>query len=72
MYFFGDHAKGLPGGGGTPLYKPYWVCAALSGGVFAPYWFENRHFAHFNLESGIVFEGTTECMNVLLPFQSNE
>ena len=27
------------------------------------------HFAHFNLESGIVFEGTMECMNVLLPFQ---
>ena len=26
-------------------------------------------FAHFGLESGIVFEGTTECMNVLLPFQ---
>ena len=22
------------------------------------------HFAHFGLESGIVFEGTTECMNV--------
>ena len=27
------------------------------------------HFAHFNLKSGIVFEGTMECMNVLLPFQ---
>ena len=26
-------------------------------------------FAHFGLESDIVFEGTTECMNVLLPFQ---
>ena len=22
------------------------------------------HFAHFDLESGMVFEGTTECMNV--------
>ena len=22
------------------------------------------HFAHFGLESGMVFEGTTECMNV--------
>ena len=24
------------------------------------------HFAHFGLESGIVFEGTTECMNVFI------
>ena len=22
------------------------------------------HFAHFGLKSGMVFEGTTECMNV--------
>ena len=41
MYFFGDPAKGLPEGGGggvggTPVYKPNWVCAAPSGGVFAP------------------------------------
>ena len=24
------------------------------------------HFAHFGLESGTVFEGTTECMNVFI------
>ena len=24
------------------------------------------HFAHFGMESGMVFEGTTECMNVLI------
>ena len=24
------------------------------------------HFAHFSLESGMVFEGTTECMKVLI------
>ena len=24
------------------------------------------HFAHFGLESGMVFEGTTECMNVFI------
>ena len=24
------------------------------------------HFAHFGLQSGMVFEGTTECMNVFI------
>ena len=24
------------------------------------------HFAHFGLESGMVFEGTTECMDVFI------
>ena len=28
------------------------------------------HFSHFGLESGMVFEGTTECMNVLHRFNS--
>ena len=27
------------------------------------------HFAHFGLESGMVFEGTTECINVSMSFQ---
>ena len=27
-----------PPGGGTPLYKPYRVCAALKGMVFAAFW----------------------------------
>ena len=31
--------------------------AASMGRVFAPFWSE--HFAHFGLESGMVFEGTT-------------
>ena len=30
------------------------------------------HFAHFGLESGMVFEGTTECMNVLIVSIPNE
>ena len=71
MYFFGDHAKGLPGGGGVLPYISH-------TGYVLPYrmGFLRRiglktgiHFAHFNLKSGIVFEGTMECMNVLLPFQ---
>ena len=77
MYFFGDHAKGLQGegGGGTPLFSyishtgyvlPYQVGFLRRIGLKT-----GIHFAHFGLESGAVFEGTTECMNVLLPFQSN-
>ena len=35
--------------------------------VFAPFWSENGiDFAHFGLESGMVFERTTECMNVFI------
>ena len=78
MYFFGDHAKGLReggGGGGTPLFS----YISHTGYVLICVGFLRRiglktgiHFAHFGLESGAVFERTTECMNVLLPFQSNE
>ena len=30
------------------------------------------HFAHFGLESGMVFEGTKECMNVFIVSIPNE
>ena len=30
------------------------------------------HFAHFGLESGVVFEGTMECMNVFIVSIPNE
>ena len=30
------------------------------------------HFAHFGLESGMVLEGTTECMNVFIVAIPNE
>ena len=30
------------------------------------------HFAHFGLESGMVFEGTTECMYVFIVLIPNE
>ena len=29
-------------------------------------------FAHFGLESGMVFEGTTECMNVFIVSKERE
>ena len=61
------------GGEGTLLYKPY--------RYVTPHrvWFLRRfglktsiHFAHFGLESGMVFEGTTECMNVFIVSIPNE
>ena len=30
------------------------------------------HYAHFDLESGMVFEGATECMNVFMVSIANE
>ena len=32
-----------PGGGGTPLYKPYRLCAAPTGTVFGSFWSENGY-----------------------------
>ena len=58
---------------GTPLYKLYRYvlphrarflrCFGLKTGI---------HFAHFGLESGMVFEGTKECMKVLMVSIPNE
>ena len=63
----------IPPGGGTPLYKPYsyvppqrvWFVGLLSlkTGI---------HFAHVGLESGMVFEGSTEYMNVFIASIPNE
>ena len=46
-----------PGGGGTPLYKPYRYLPPHRVGFLrrCPFWSGIR---------GLVFEGTTECMNV--------
>ena len=54
------------GGGGIPLYKPYrW--AAPSGMDFAPFWSEHGYTLYpFGLDSGMVFERTTECINVFI------
>ena len=66
--------KEIPGGS-TLLYKPY-SCAAPSGRVLASFGRKTGliHFAHFGLElhSGMVFEGTTECMKVFIVSIPNE
>ena len=61
------------GGGGTPLYKPYryvppqWVgclcCFCLKTGI---------DFAHFGLESGMVFEGITGMYDIFIISISND
>ena len=57
-------------GGATPLYRyvpPHRVGFlrrfALKTGI---------HFVHFGVESGMVFEGTTECINVFIVSIPNE
>ena len=69
-----------PGGGGgeTVSYISHIeVCAPPPpppGGVFLRrFGLKTRiHFAHFRLESGMVFEKTSECMNVFIVSILNE
>ena len=70
---FGSVFQARGGGGGIPLYKqyryvpPYWV------GLLRPFGLKtDLDFAHFGLKSGMVFEGTTECMNVFTVSIPNE
>ena len=44
--------------GGTLLYKPENVFAALKGRVYGPFWW-SENTAYFDLELGMVFEETT-------------
>ena len=56
--------------GGTPPYKP-WVSAAPKGGVSAPFGLKmGIDFAHFGLESGMVFEGNTRVYEQIYRFNS--
>ena len=51
----------LPGGGGgSSLYKPYRNVPPHRVGILRRFGLKTGiHFAHFGLESGMVFEGTT-------------
>ena len=47
-------------GGGTPLYKPYRYVPRHRVGFVRRFGLKTGiHFAHFCLESGMVFEGAT-------------
>ena len=62
-----------PGGGGTPLHKLYRYVPPHRVGFLRGFGLKTGiHFAHFGLESGMVFEGTTECMNVFIVSIPNE
>ena len=62
------------GGGGTPVYKPYRYVPPRQVAFLGRFGLKTSiHFAHFGLESGMVFEGThQECMNVFIFSIPNE
>ena len=68
-----EPSSGPPGGGETPLYKPYKYVPPHWLGFLRRFGLKTGiHFAYFGLESGMVFEGTTECMNVFIVSIPNE
>ena len=59
--------------GGTPLYKLYRYVPNHRVGFLRRFGLKTViHLVHFGLESGMVFEGTTECMNVFIVSILNE
>ena len=63
-------ASSSPGGGGTPLYKLCRYVPPHRVGFLRRFGLKTGIlFLHFGLESGMVFEGTTECINVSMSFQ---
>ena len=57
----------------TPLYKPYRYVQPHRVGFLRRFGLKTGiHFVHFGLESGMVFEGSTECMNVFIVSIPNE
>ena len=62
-----DLGWATPRGGGTPLYKPYMYVPRHRVGFSRLFCLKTGiHFALFVLESALVFEGTTECMNIFI------
>ena len=58
-------------GGGTPLYKPYRYVPPHRVGFLRRFGLKTGiHFAHFGLESGMVFEGTTGVYERIYRFNS--
>ena len=61
------------GGGGTPLSNPCRYLPPHRVGFLRRFGLKTGiNFAHFGLESGMVFEETTECMNVFIVSIPNE
>ena len=67
------YSRGWGGGGGrgTPLYKPYRYVPPQSGRVLRRLGLKTGiHFAHFGLESSMVFEVTTRVYERIYRFNS--
>ena len=61
----------LPAEVGTPLYKLHRYVPPHRVGFLRRFGLKTgTHFAHFGLESGTVFEGSTESRNVFYRFNS--
>ena len=59
------------GGGGSPLSKPYRYVPPHRVGFLRHFGLKTGiHFAHFGLESGMVFEGTTGVYERIYRFNS--
>ena len=59
--------------GGTPLYKLYRYVSPGREGFLRRFGLNaGMHFAHFGLESGMVFEELRGCMNVFIVSMPNE
>ena len=59
------------GGRGSAINKPYRYVPSHRMGFLRRFGLKmGTHFAHFGLESGMVFEGTTESRNVFYRFNS--
>ena len=71
--YFDSDGKAVNTRGDTPLYKLYRYVPPHRVGFLRRLGLKTgTHFAHFGLESGMVFEGTTECMNVFIVSIPNE
>ena len=57
----------------APINKPYMYVLPHLVGFLCRFGLKTgTHFAHFGLESGMVFEGTTEWMNIFIVSIPNE
>ena len=70
---FDDNGSLVAPGMGTPLYKLYRYVPPHQVGFLRCFGLKTDiHFSHFGLEAGMVFEGTTECMEVFMVSIPNE
>ena len=74
VFLLSAQGEGKGGGvGGYSLYKLYRYMPPHRVGFLHRFALKTgMHFAHFDVESGMVFEGTTESINVFIVLIPNE